>query len=236
MEKELLEFIQAFENKVVELSRDLGLSSFDASISGKSNEFKETAEIELKLKKVYSNKDDFEKIKIFKNSKEIKNEVLLRELEILYNSFAEYQIDDTLLKKTVDLSSKIEQTYSTFRTEVNNNKLTDNEIDEILETSKDSLELEETWKASKQIGKQVSADVIELVKLRNKAAKNLGYENYHQMSLILSELDPDYMDKLFDDLDELLRPKFETLKNEIDDYLSTYYNVKKNDLMPWHYQ
>lgn len=236
MENELLEFIQTFEYKVIELSRDLGLSSFDASISGKSKEFEKTAELELKLKKVFSNKDDFEKIKIFKSSNEIKNEVLLRELEILYNSFAEYQIDDALLKKTVDLSSKIEQTYSTFRAEVNNKKLTDNEIDEILETSFDSSELEETWKASKQIGEQISVDVIELVKLRNKAARNLNYKNYHQMSLTLSELDPDYMDTLFDDLDELLRPKFETLKNEIDDYLSTYYNVEKNDLMPWHYQ
>jgi len=236
LENELLEFIQSFENKVIDLSKELGLSSYEASISGKSTEFEKTAELELKLKKVFSNKDDFEKIKVFKSSKKIKNGVLLRELEILYNSFAEYQIDDALLKKTVNLASKIEQTYSTFRAEVNNKKLTDNEIDEILETSKDSQELEKTWKASKQIGKQVSNDVIELVKLRNEAAKNLGYKNYHQMSLILSELDPDYMDKLFDDLDNLLKPKFETLKTEIDDYLSTFYNVEKNDLMPWHYQ
>ncbi|MEE9429575.1 MAG: M2 family metallopeptidase [Melioribacteraceae bacterium] len=236
IEKELLEFIQSFENKVVDLSRELGLANFDASISGEANEFKRTAELELELKKVFSNKEDFEKLKKFKASEEIKNDVLLRELEILFNSFAEYQIDEDLLKRTVDLSSKIEQTFSTFRAEVNNKKLTDNEIDKILETSKNSTELEETWKASKQIGKQVSGDVIRLVKLRNEAAKNLGYKNYHQMSLILSELDPAYMDKLFDDLDELLQPKFKSLKGDIDNYLSTYYNVKKESLMPWHYQ
>jgi len=236
LEEQLLEFIKTFENKVVDLSKELSLTNFNASISGNPEEFKKTAELELKLKKIFSDKNDFEKIKEFKNSGKIKNEVLLRELEILYNSYAEYQIDENLLEETVKLSSKIEQMFSTFRAKINNKEFTDNEIDKILETSKNSAELEEAWKASKQIGSKVAEDVIELVKLRNQAAENLGYKNYHQMSLLLSELEPEFMDKLFDDLDKLTTPKFNSLKNEIDDYLSTYYNIEKEKLMPWHYQ
>jgi peptidyl-dipeptidase A len=236
LEEQLLEFIESFEKKVVDLSKELSLSNFNASISGKPEEFKKTAELELKLKKVFSNKEDFKKINEFRNSGQIKNEVLLRELEILYNSYAEYQIDEKLLKETVELSSKIEQMFSTFRAKVNDKELTDNEIDEILETSKDSSELEAAWKASKQIGSKVAEDVIELVKLRNKAAGNLGYKNYHQMSLILSELEPEFMDNLFDKLDELTKAKFSSLKDDIDNYLSSHYKVDKSDLMPWHYQ
>lgn len=236
MGKEYLEFIKSFENKVINLSRKLSLSNFNATISGKPEDYAKTAELELELKKIFSSKEDFEKIKKFKNSSEIKDEVNKREIEILYNSYASYQIDEDLLTKTVALSNKIEQTFATYRAEVNGNKLTDNEIDKILETSKDSAELEKTWKASKQIGKQVSEDVIQLVKLRNQAAQNLGYKNYHQMSLILSELEPEYLDNLFNELDELTRPKFLEIKSEIDNYLSTYYSIKKDELMPWHYQ
>ena len=195
--KDFLEFIKSFESKAVDLSRELSLSNFNATISGKPEDYTKTAELELKLKKVFANKEDFEKLKKFKESEEITDEVNQREIEVLFNSYSEFQIDKELLVKTVALSSKIEQTFSTYRAEVNGKKLTDNEIDKILEDSTDSDELEETWKASKQIGSKVSEDVIKLVKLRNEAAKNLGYENYHQMSLTLSELEPEFLDNLF---------------------------------------
>ncbi len=236
LEKEFFEFIESFESKVVNLSRELSLSNFNATISGKPEEYAKTAELELKLKKIFSSKDDFEKLKKIKESGEITDEVNKRELDVLFNAYSEFQINDELLEKTVNLSSKIEQTFSTYRAEVNNKKLTDNEIDKILENSKDLTELEETWIASKQIGKLVSKDVINLVKLRNQAAEDLGYKNYQQMSLKLNELEPEFLDSLFDRLDELTREKFAEIKNEIDEYLSHRYNISKEELMPWHYQ
>ena len=51
MEEQLIEFIEQFENKVIDLSKELSLSNFNASISGNPEEFKKTAELELKLKK-----------------------------------------------------------------------------------------------------------------------------------------------------------------------------------------
>ena len=236
MENEFQEFIKQFESKVVDLSKELSLSNFNATISGKPEDYAKTAELELKLKKIFSSKEDFKKIKKFKESNEISDEVNKREIEVLFNAYSEFQIEEDLLKETVELSTKIEQAYSTFRAEVNGKKITDNEIDKILETSKDLEELEKTWKASKQIGGLVNKDIVELVKLRNKAAVYLGYENYHQMSLKLSELEPEFLDKLFDKLDEQTSPKFFELKDKMDDYLAGYYGITKDELMPWHYQ
>ena len=62
MEEQLIEFIKEFENKVIDLSKQLSLSNFNASISGKPEEFKKTAELELQLKKIFSDKEDFSKI------------------------------------------------------------------------------------------------------------------------------------------------------------------------------
>ena len=236
MEKEFQLFIEKFENKVVDLSRELSLSNFDATISGKPEDYAKTAELELKLKKIFSDKNDFKKIKDFKESDKIKDEVNKREIQLLFNTYSEYQIDQTLLEKTVNLSNKIEQTFSTYRAEINGKKVTDNEIDKILESSTDSSKLEETWKASKQIGKLVSEDVRELVKLRNEAANNLGYKNFREMSLTLSELDPGYLDGIMDYLEENTRDRFFKLKDDIDKYLSQHYSIEKSGLMPWHYQ
>jgi len=236
LEKEFQQFIEEFESKVIKLSKELGISNFNATISGKPEDYQKTAELELKFKKIFSNKEDFNKLKNFKNSDEIKDEVNRREIEVLFNSYSEYQIDEKLLEKTVNLANKIEQIFSTYRAEINDKKVTDNEIDKILEKSTDSGELESTWKASKQIGTLVSKDIIELVQLRNESAQNLGYKNYHQMSLILSELDPDYMNNFFDELETKTNKKFKEIKNEIDVHLSNRYQVEKDKLMPWHYQ
>lgn len=56
------------------------------------------------------------------------------------------------------------------------------------------------------------------------------------MSLQLDEQDPEEMDILFDELDELTREAFAKEKEHIDEYLSKRFGIHKKDLMPRHYQ
>jgi peptidyl-dipeptidase A len=79
--------------------------------------------------------------------------------------------------------------------------------------------------------------VKKLVKLRNEVAKDLGFKNYHEMSLTLSDQDPHEVSKLFNELDSLTQKSFAAVKGDIDDYFVKYYNLKsKDELMPWNYQ
>jgi peptidyl-dipeptidase A len=82
----------------------------------------------------------------------------------------------------------------------------------------------------------VAPKVLKLVALRNEAARELGFPNYHTMQLQLGEQDPEQIEQLFDELDHLTRDTFRELKAEIDAYLSKRYGVPVNQLMPWHYQ
>jgi len=237
MINQFINFLVEYENKVVELSKQASLAYFDASISGKPEDYQKASELQLELSKIFSNKEDFEKLKKFRESEEINNEqVLKRQLELIYNAYAGNQFDEKLQEEIINLSTKVEEKFSTFRTNVNDEKLTDNQIDEVLETSTDSEELKQHWLASKQIGSIVAEDVKQLVHMRNKAANELGYKNYHQMSLELSEQNADNIEKLFDELDNLTRESFAKLKDEIDEYLSNRYGITKEELMPWHYQ
>ena len=77
--------------------------------------------------------------------------------------------------------------------------------------------------------------MIELVKLRNVAAKQLGFANFHSLTLHLNEQDPTALLKLFDDLNALTKVPFTAAKKEIDEKLSATFGVKPADLMPWHY-
>ena len=209
---------------------------FNASISGKPEDYQKAATLELQLNKIYANKEDFAELEQIKESKSVKNPLLKRQLDILYNDYLGKQIDEELLEEIVQLQTKNENIYATHRIKLNGKSFTDNQVDEILKTSRDSGELKNFWIASKEIGKIVESDILKLVDLRNQSAQQLKFDNYHTMSLILSEQDPKEMDSLFDNLDELTREPYRNIKTNIDIYLADKLDLEISELKPWHYQ
>lgn len=72
--------------------------------------------------------------------------------------------------------------------------------------------------------------------MRNEAAHELGFANYHAMKLELSEQDPVQIEALFDELDELTASTYAQLKADMDIKLAKQYKIAVDNLMPWHYQ
>lgn len=216
--------------------RESALAYFNASIASNEENWNKAAEADKILNKYLSDKAMFEQIKAFKSSKNIKDPIKLRQIEVLYNEFAPKQIETKLLDQLTEMGTQIENKYSSFRTEVNGKKLSDNEVEEVLKQSTDSKELENTWKAQKAIGRKVAEDIIALVKKRNELAKNLGFENYHTMSLTFSEQDPAEIERLFDELDNLTADAFKKEKSKVDAFLAKRLGIDPSELMPWHYQ
>ena len=235
-EMELKDFIKKFEAKYTSLVKESAIASWEAETSGKEDAYKKSADLEFKVSLIFADKKDFETLKKFKEAKDITDPLLKRQLDILYNGFLGEQIDSVKTKAMIDLQSKISMSFNNFRPVVGKDTLTDNKVDSILRNSTDSKLLEATWNASKKSGANISAQVIELVKKRNEAAKELGFNNYHEMSLKLSEEDPKEVETLFNELDSLTRDAFAQLKGDIDDYFAKRYKIKKEELMPWHYQ
>lgn len=236
MEMEADEFIQSFEAEMIPVYVDMNKAYWDASISGRDEDYSRASELEIKFSKILADKEKFKKVKKYRASDNIKDSITNRVFDVLYNSMIKYQADTAKLEKLIKAQTELEKKFSTFRAEVNGKKLTDNDIENILRNAADSKILEETWRASKQIGAAVAEDVIALVRLRNEIAKDLGYTNYHEMSLKISDQDPEEVMIIFDELDSLTKGTFAELKEEMDYFLSERYRVKKEDLMPWHYQ
>ena len=236
MQTQFKDFVTKLEAKIIPLYKDVNLAYWNAAISGKKEDFDKVADLQNKMTAIYSNKDDFKTLKKIKESGDVKDEVLKRELTVLYNYYLGNQVDTAKLNAVNKMQNDIEQKYGNFRAEVGGKKLTDNEVENVLSVSKDSKELMDVWLAHKKIGTVVADDLKKLVKARNEIAKELGFKNYHDMSLKLSEEDPEEISKLFDELDNLTRDAFAKEKSNMDDYFVTRYNVKKEDLKPWHYQ
>jgi peptidyl-dipeptidase A len=236
METELKALIDTLEIKARPAEIGSALAYFNAAVTGKDEEYQKSSEFNIQLSRIYADTVVFARLREIKESGKVKDSLLLRQLNILYNTFLGNQWNEKKMEDLINAQTRLEQRYSTFRATIDGKRFTDNEIESALKKSLNSKELEKVWLASKQIGDTVGADVIRLVKMRNEMAHSLGFANYHDMSLRLSDQDPEKIEKLFDELDSLTRNTFSSLKSDIDSVLAARYNIKPEQLMPWHYQ
>ena len=234
------DFIDAFTSKIRPLDITVNRAWWDAMITGKKDSFKLKEEAQNKLDALLADKKQFAELKAIKDAGKIDDPVTKRAIDVIYLMLLEKQLDAALLQDMNKLSNEIEQIFTNFRAEVPDEKggtktLEDNKVREILKTSTLSERRKEVWEAAKELGKKVEPGLKQLVKLRNQAAKNLGFSNYHAMQLFLREQNGDDLIKLFDRLDELTREPFRKAKAEIDVELAKACSVKVDELMPWHY-
>ena len=236
MENKAGDFLRSLEMEIAPVYTEWNKSYFEATISGKDEDYSKVSENELAYSKILANKARFEQVKQYREEPAIKDSLIRRELDVLYNTMIRYQIDTLKLKKLIDAQVAIEKKFSTFRVNIDRKSLSDNEIDSMLVNSKNSAELEKVWTASKEIGVAVAEDVKSLVVLRNEIAHDLGYSNYHEMALKISDQDPAEILRLFDELDGLTGDAFTNLKNLMDMALAQQLKISAEKLMPWHYQ
>jgi len=234
-ENQLKEFITAHVAKVKPLDKQANLAWWDAYTTGDPKAYDRNSELTLQIRQIYSDPKEFAFLQELRQSGQVKDPLLARQLTVLYNSYLANQIEPELLKQIVELGTQIEKNFSTFRATIDGKKVTDNEIKDILKDETDSAKREKTWLASKQVGAAVADDLVRLVKLRNQAARRLGFDNYHTMALATGEQDVKELDRLFADLYERTNVPFAKVKAELDQILAKKYGVAPEKLMPWHY-
>ena len=227
-------FVAAHESTVKPLEISANLAWWKANVSGKDEDFKAKEEAQNQFDAALSDRARFAELKAL-HSAEIKDALLRRQIQLLYLQYLEKQVDPELLKKMVAKGNAIEQAFNVFRTKVDGKEMTDSEVRKVLKDSNDSSQRRAVWEASKRVGPAVEKDLRELVGLRNQAARQLGFRDYHVMMLSLNEQDQQQVESLFDNLDRLTAEPFRKAKAEIDSRLAQRYGLPISELRPWHY-
>ncbi len=228
-------FIDAHVAKIKPLEKAAGIAWWDANTSGKDEDFQRKEDAQNKIDAVLSDPVAFRELKSIKESGQVTDKLLARQIEVIYLGYLEKQVDPLLLREMVSKSNAIEKAFNVYRAEVDGKKLTENDVRKVLKESKNSDERRKTWEGSKGVGAVVEKDLIALAKLRNQAASQLGFANYHQLMLHLNEQEQPQIMQLFDELDELTREPFRRAKAEFDERLAANCGVNVDDLRPWHY-
>lgn len=208
---------------------------YAASVSGSDADWASSKSADVAVDAFWSNTERFAKIRALKQLK-VEDPLLARQIDMLYRSSLGKQVEPALLNEITGLQKLVEQLFNTYRGTVAGEQVSHNQIEDILTKSTDSARLKEAWEAQKGVGDAVAPKLIELVKLRNKVAKKLGFRDYYAMRLAESELDEKTLLSTFDELDRLTSKRFLETKAVVDERLAKRLGISVDELMPWHYQ
>ncbi|WP_202079817.1 M2 family metallopeptidase [Caldalkalibacillus salinus] len=228
------EFLQKQNEVLSKHHTDVTYASWMAATTGEDEWVEKTSAAQTALSLYYADQSLLEQVKQYRQLDGLAEEEK-RQLGLLYAQCVQNQLPEETLKEMNDLSSELVHAFSTYRAEIDGAPINDNDIRQILVQSDDNAEREKAWYASKQIGRVVEERLIQLVKKRNAAAQSLGYENHHQMSFELNELDREFVFETFKQLKEASDDTYRAIKAEIDEELATRFGLSVEDLRPWHY-
>ena len=235
VEMQFKEFVDKHVAEIAPLEKESAVAYWEAATTGDEKKFKRYSELQIELEKVYTDSVEFEFVKKARDSGGLRDDHLARTADLLYLRYLGNQIDPELIKRMVELGSKVENKFQVFRAEADGRRMTANEVNQMLRESTDGGYRRKVWEASKRVGPVVLGDIKELVELRNESARRLGYENYYVMSLEMSEQNEEQLVRIFEELDALTREPFLELKAELDKELAARYGIDPRDIRPWHY-
>jgi peptidyl-dipeptidase A len=159
----------------------------------------------------------------------------LRRLELLRNEMLPQQIPAPLRTRIVELEAAVEARFARHRAVVRGEQVDENEVKRILRESDDSAERREAWEAAKTVGAAVADEVRQLARLRNEAARSLGYRDWFALSLATDEMDEAKLAATLAEADRATAEPFARWKGTLDARLAERFGVHVSELRPWHY-
>lgn len=227
-------FLDSFVPRFRALSIRANEAYWDATTTGSSEAEQTYATTKAELMKLFSDREGFQYLKGLQ-AQPPADPMIKRQIDLLYYGFLANQLPPAMIEAIVNAEQAIESVFTKFRADYRGVKTSDNDLKETLRHSTRSDECQDAWTASKMIGFETAGRIRELVKIRNQAARSLGFSDYFALSLTTAELNEK---ELFDLLDRLKRETdapFAAMKAELDAELAERFGIRPNQLRPWHY-
>jgi len=231
----LAERIEELRAELQPLQRAAAEAFWQLNITGDERWQKESARLNVEIRLVLSRPEPYDFLQAALASSNGSDPLLRRQAVLLRNAHAENQISAEAIERMVGLETSLENRFNTFRAELDGKRVSDNEIREILERSDDPGLRQRAWEASKQIGPEVEQGLRELARLRNGAARDLGWPSFYSMSLELDELDENEVFSILDGVVAGSQALWDGYKRALDERHAARFGIGIDELRPWHY-
>lgn len=235
MQSQLQLFIDNLTAETEPLANQLAEAYWEASLTGSDETARKVEELETRYRLIFADRDRFEQLKALQTTARNAPAELSRQARLLLLEFTSEQLPPETIKELVKRQTEIEQVFTKHRAVVDGVEMNENAIRDVLKSESDHGRRRKVWEGSKQIGRKVAANLIDLVRLRNQAARAVGFDDYYQMSLTLHEVAPKFLAGAVSEMERLTDEPFSEIKSKLDDNLARRFGVDVEALRPWHY-
>ena len=226
--------IEALREELEPLQKASAEAYWQLNVTGEEHWQEETARLRTEIRSLLSRPEPYRFLREAAETGGL-DPLLRRQAVLLRNAHAEHQIPPETIERIVELETSLENRFNTFRANLGGSTVSDNEIREILEQSDDVELRRRAWEASKQIGVEVADELRELVRVRNAAARDLGWSSYYSMAFELDELDEAEVFAILDRVVEGSQAPWHEYKHALDARQAERFGVDPSELRPWHY-
>ena len=220
------------EEQIAPLHAELSRAWWNLSVDASEEHERARVERDLALSDVLARPDQFEEVE---RAREEATGLARRRLDVLRDALLPKQVPSELRSRLIQLEASVEARFSAHRGSIGGESADDNRIKQILRTSDDPAERREAWEASKTVGLEVADDVRELARLRNDAARTLGFRDWFALSVATSEMSEERLFETLEEADRVTAAPFAAWKHALDERLAARYRCPVADLRPWHY-
>ena len=220
------------ESAIEDLEVEFHRAYWDSQVSATHETERRRADLELRLRRVKGDPAGLRAVEAALDE-EVHDPVLKRRLQVLRRSMLGNQMDEDRRRAMVELQSEVESDFAAYRAEVNGVRMSDNDIEDVLRSSHDPDERRSAWEGSKDVGRLVADRVRELARIRNAAARDLGYADYYHLSLELQEFTEEWLFGVMGEVEKLTDEPFRRWKSSLDERLRFRFGT--SNLFPWHY-
>ena len=234
-ERELAAFIGPFVAELQPLELAHNEVFWLANTTGEERYEQESARLDATMRKMFARREPFAMLSRLRDAGALADPLLDRQLTLLHMGHRARQLPPEMIERQVQLEKSLESRFNQFRASLAGERVTDNRIVDILRDASDLDLRRGAWEASKQIGAEVESDLIQLVRLRNEGARQLGFANYYSMSLELDELSERELFELFYELERETNALWKEYKGALDAHLARRFGIAVDALRPWHY-
>lgn len=222
-------FVPPLEKKATQLNK----ATWILETTGSKDAADLKADLDAEWKIYFSDSSIYQQLLAWEAGGGVKDPLLKRQLNLLIRCFKQNQIDPSLLEEISKKEAILSQNYAEFRAKLEGKELSENQIREILKTESDIEKRKKAWEASKQIGDVLAPQILELVDLRNKAARTLGYSDFFQMQLELQEVDRKWLLDIFEKVSEKSDTAYAEVIHTLEANLAKRFGCLPEELGPW---
>jgi peptidyl-dipeptidase A len=172
---------------------------------------------------------------LLKDRKDLTTMTVIELERVLLNAAEAPMTNPALATERIAAETRQASTLNSFVFKLDGKPITANEIDNLLNSSTNLAERRAVWEASKQSGPALKPGLIELQKLRNGVARELGFNDYFTLQVASYGMSTDEMLRLQDDFMRDLKPLYLQLHTWVKYELAKKYGQPVPNRIPAHW-